>query len=116
MEGGGEGGSSWVETLATGSRFVSEKQLEEERQQYGGTTRAPPADGPTKPLWEQLKANKDRAEEDFQELIRFRTNSPIPIYLIEKLQIKKTNKKQYFGSDLCKKLEKNQNRTTKGSG
>jgi len=69
--------SSWVEALATGSRFVSEKQLEEERQQLGGAARPVP-EGPTKPLWEQLKANKDRAEEEFNELIRFRTVAPPP--------------------------------------
>ncbi|ELR20099.1 uncharacterized protein ACA1_114890 [Acanthamoeba castellanii str. Neff] len=69
----GEGSTtSWVEAVATGSRFVSEKQLEEERQQLGGTPRAPVPDGPRKPLWEQLQSNRDRAEEDFKEKIRFR--------------------------------------------
>lgn len=61
-----------MEAVATGSRFVSEKQLEEERQQLGGTPRAPVPDGPRKPLWEQLQSNRDRAEEDFKEKIRFR--------------------------------------------
>jgi hypothetical protein len=73
----GEGSTtSWVEAVATGSRFVSEKQLEEERQQLGGPPRAPVPDGPRKPLWEQLQSNRDRAEEDFKEKIRFRMPPP----------------------------------------
>ncbi len=75
----GEGSTtSWVEAVATGSRFVSEKQLEEERQQLGGTPRAPVPDGPRKPLWEQQQSNRDRAEQDFKEKIRFRMPPPHP--------------------------------------
>jgi len=51
-------------------RFISEKQLEEER--ASGIPQRKPAPAPAKPLYEQLRENREKADEEFQEKIKFR--------------------------------------------
>ena len=51
-------------------RFISEKQLEEER--ASGIPQRKPAPAPAKPLFEQLRENREKADEEFQEKIKFR--------------------------------------------
>lgn len=50
-------------------RFISEKQLEEER--AAGIPQRKQA-VPAKPLYQQLKENRDKAEEEWKEKTKFR--------------------------------------------